>query len=91
MKNLSKQTVFTPAAKKTVKTTSRQGHPETLIEIYLFTHLDKRYQNAHPLFLIRKTFFIFPPLTCLNGERHFVPLWREKISENKKFLSDLLN
>ena len=43
MKNLSKkQTVFTPAAKKTVKT-SRQGHPETLIEIYLFTHLDKRY------------------------------------------------
>lgn len=58
MTNLSEQTVFTPAAKKTVKT-SCQGYPETPIEIYPFTHLDMRYQNAHPLFLIFKKFIFF--------------------------------
>ena len=90
MTNLNKQTVFTPEAKKTVKA-SRQEHPETPIEIYPFTHLDKRYQNAHPFFLIFKIFFICLPHLFEPGKAFCTPSREKKFQKIKKSSQSIMN
>ena len=53
-----------------------------IFNIYLSTHLDKGWRNAHPFSRFAKCFYL-PPI-CLNRESRFVPPPKKKVYENKK-------